>query len=88
MLFGVLFNINSWDLVKHVSINAFWIFWYLPKLVPWPILILLLVIVSLGISSKYVEWKRAAAAVRRQHLAENEKMDLLRKIEENTRPKV
>jgi hypothetical protein len=33
MFLGILFSFPStWDLVKNVSINVFWIFWYLPRL--------------------------------------------------------
>ena len=87
MLFGVLFNISTWDLIKGVSVNVFWILWYLPKLIPWPILLFFLVLIALGVLRKYLGWKNSVAIKKRLQLSEDAKMDLLRKIEENTRQK-
>jgi hypothetical protein len=88
MLFGVLFNFNTWDFTKGVAINVFWIFWYLPKLIPWPILLFFVAVIAVGVLRKYLEWKAAATAERQAQLAEGTKLDLLRKIEENTRQKL
>ena len=87
MLFGVLFNIDTWDLIKGVSINVFWIIWYLPKLIPWPILLFFIALMALGVLRKYLEWKAVADAERQAQHTETAKLDLLRKIEENTRQK-
>ena len=85
MLCGVLFNINTWKLVKGVSVNVFWTIWYLPKLIPWPILLFFIALIGLGVVRKYLEWKAAADTERQARLAETAKLDLLKKIEENTR---
>ncbi len=83
MFFGVLLGINTWNLVKGVSINAYWAI----RLIPWPILLYLLALIALWVVRLYLVRRRQRIAARQYQLSEETKMELLRKIEENTRPK-